>query len=273
MNITSQPVKLVFTIAVSAASLLGDLSIPSAIAKPAMTNQKIVIAQAAKFNPPKPPTGSAPGGRIRGGARRSNNLIVCPKTKPDFTALVYNTQQEQDITNVWGYTTLGHPSLLFYIPFSKQSPYLTEFTLTEEDIDSTKDDGSSIYTTTIALPDKPGVISWTLPAEAPELKVGKRYRWYLSINCDQDQMSPPMYVEGVIYRVELNPTVANKLKTATLVEKFAIYAENGIWHEAIATLAELRRQNPQDKSLQNYWQSLLTDIKLEDVAEKPILGK
>jgi hypothetical protein len=270
MNISS-PSKLLLTIAVSGSSLLGNLSIPSAVGQPTI-NQRTTIAQARKFNPPKPPRGPVPGGRVRGGATRGNNAVICQKTNPDFTALVYNTQKENDITNVWGYTTLARPSLLFYIPFSQESQYKTKFTLKEEDIDSSIDSGKSIYTDTIPLPKKPGVVSWDLPANSPELKVGKRYRWYLTINCDPERKSLPMYVEGVIYRVEVNPIVVNKLKTATtLQEKFAIYAENGIWYEAIATLAELRRRNPQDQSLRDSWRSLLTDVKLEDVVEEAIL--
>jgi hypothetical protein len=49
-----------------------------------------------------------------------------------------------------------------------------------------------------------------------------------------------------------------------------LYAENGIWHDALTQLAQLRRSHPQAKNFRNDWQKLLTDIGLEELANKPI---
>lgn len=269
----SKTVKILLTLVMSGTGLASAFasSPPVKFVNPPSTNQTTVIAKVVNFNPPPPPNGPAPGGRERGGAKRGSSSLICPKTNPDFTALAYNSQEKQDIkdvTNVWGYTTSANPSLLFYVPFSQQPSYLTEFILKEDSADNDE----IIYETTIPLPEKPGVISWTLPEDAPELKVGQRYRWFFSIYCDPEKMSPPVHVEGVIYRMPISSEVASKLTTATLLEKLEIYAENGFWYDAIATLAELRQQNPQNLFLRENWQSLLSSVNLEDVAKKPILG-
>lgn len=76
----------------------------------------------------------------------------------------------------------------------------------------------------------------------------------------------------MVQRVNLSPAVAQQLQTAQPRQKVAIYAENGIWHEAINTLAELRQQNPQDVSLQTQWKDLLEEIGLGDISGVAIVS-
>jgi hypothetical protein len=128
---------------------------------------------------------------------------------------------------------------------------------------------NTIYQTAIALPEKPGIISVSVPNNIP-LAVNKRYRWFLTVDCDPQNDSSPTYVEGVIKRVTLDEKVTEKLATATPLQRFDIYLQNGIWHEALKTLSQLRQDKPEDKAIQEQWQSLLTSIRLEDVASQPL---
>ncbi|MBW4671452.1 MAG: DUF928 domain-containing protein [Cyanomargarita calcarea GSE-NOS-MK-12-04C] len=209
--------------------------------------------------PPIPP-GNPPGGRVRGGARRG----LCQKeVKPELTALVPSTQSSPTITNVWALTATERPTFWVYYPYSKANSYTTEFELQD---DSSK---TPIYKTAIAPPEKPGVIGVYLPSRVPPLTVGKRYRWYFTVDC-APQQSSPIYVEGAIQRVNLSQAVTQQLKTAQPRQRVAIYAENGIWHEALTTLAELRQKNPQDAALQADWENLLQAIGLADIAQKAI---
>ncbi|WP_066384227.1 MULTISPECIES: DUF928 domain-containing protein [unclassified Anabaena] len=252
--------KLLLSLALSCTSLLASQT--WVLAKPALSNSTVTHTQKVSFTPPPAPTSEPPpGGRVRGGAKRGS----CPLVKPELTALVPFTQDAPTITNVWGLTTQEHPTLMFYLPYFGNVNYPTEFVLQDQE-------SNSIYQTAIALPAKPGVISVSLPTNISPLAINQRYRWFLTVYCDPEKQSPPIYVEGVIKRVTLNPTTIQKLKTATPLQQVAIYIQNGVWHEAAVTLAQLRQQNPQDTTIQEQWQNLLTSIGLSDIANAPLLS-
>ncbi|MHC5937858.1 DUF928 domain-containing protein [Nostoc sp.] len=277
MKSNSQPIKLFLVIAFSCTSLL--VSLIPVLAKPTLgsllsdtygglrlrSNHKTTLAQATTFNQPSLPPGPPPGGRVRGGAKRSGEGSGgCKPTKLDLTALVPFSKQADSVINVWGQTTLERPSWFFYVPYTKDLPYAVEFVLQDQD-------SNKIYQKAIALPDKPGVIRVSLPTTAPALAVDKQYHWFFTINCDKEENSPPAFVEGVIQRVELNPATLKELRMTEPLKRYAIYAQKGIWYEALTILAQLRQKNPQDAALQAEWRNLLSSIHLDDIAAEPIL--
>jgi hypothetical protein len=267
MKSNSQPIKLFLVVAFSCTSLL--VSLTPVVAKPTLGSSlsdrfdpKMTLAQATTFNQPALPPGPPPGGRVRGGAKRTG-LAGCPSTKHDLAALVPFTEEANSVINVWGQTTEEHPSWFFYVPYSKDSSYAVEFVLQDQD-------SNEIYQKAIALPEKPGVIRVSLPTTSPALALNKQYRWFFTVNCDREKNSPPTFLEGVIQRVELNPTTVKELQTTELLKRYAIYAQNGIWYEALTILAQLRQKNPKDAALQAEWRNLLGSIRLNDIAAEPI---
>ena len=210
--------------------------------------------------PPLPP-GPPPGGRIRGRAKRGS----CPIMETDLTALVPFTQTNPTVVNVWGLTTMERPTLWVYVPYTKSFAYPAEFVLLD-------DESSPVYHTSITLPDMPGVIGVPIKATVPPLTFGKQYRWFFNVYCNQQPSNTLIYVEGVIQRVTLNQATVQQLQIAPPEQQIAIYASNGIWHDALTTLAQLRQQNPQDERLKTKWKDLLEAISLNDVAQKPIIS-
>lgn len=253
-----KPIKLLFALTVAYSSFLTGQSWvlaktpatssahPSNVTKNPTNNasNKTSFAQ-----PPLPSSERRPGGRVRGGARRGS----CPSVEPQLTALVPFTQDGPTVTNVWGLTTQPHPTFLFYVPYSQDSAYPAEFVLQDQD-------ANIIYQKAIALPKKPEIISVSLPPDIASLAVNKQYRWFFTIECDLQKPSPPIYVEGVVQRVQLKPTITRQLATASPSQQFAIYAENGIWFEAANILFQLHQKNPQDTEIKTQWQNLLTSI-------------
>lgn len=211
--------------------------------------------------PALPSSEGRPGGRVRGGAKRG----PCQLVETQLTALVPFTQTAPTETDVWGFTTQANPTFLFYVPYSKDAGYPMEFVLQDQD-------ANIIYEKAIALPDKPGIISVSLPTDAPALAVDKQYRWFLTVECEQQNSSPPIYVEGVIQRVQLKPEITQKLETVSPSEKFDIYAANGIWFDAAEILFQLRQKNPQNTAIENKWRNLLTSISLDDIVTKPVVS-
>jgi hypothetical protein len=201
----------------------------------------------------------------------------CPAVETPLIALVpfkergLASKQRDKSTpmDVWGLTTAERPTFWFYLPYTKNFVGLNvEFVLQ----DSEEND---VYRQAIALRATPGVIGVSLPSTVAPLQVGKTYRWYFKVHCNQqDTASPPIHVEGDIQRVSLNNSEERQLAAATDArEKIAIYAASGIWFDSLTMLAQLRLANPKDVSLAADWQNLLESIGLGNVATAPLVNE
>jgi hypothetical protein len=133
------------------------------------------------------------------------------------------------------------------------------------------EDDNDVYRSAIALPSKPGVVSVRLPSNVAGLELNKPYHWYFNIYCDQRRTPPPDSVDGVVQRVNLNGAIAQQIESASLLQKVDLYAENGIWYDAITTLADLRLAKPEDSTLLADWSSLLQSVNLKDIASAPLI--
>lgn len=222
---------------------------------------RLAANQQIQFVRPKLPVGTAPGGRRTGGGRRDS----CPNVNPKLTALVPVTEEPAKVQNVWSLTTSERPTLWFYVPYTKNSAYPTEFIVQDQE-------GNSIHRGDITLPDKPGVMKIDFPDSIPPLTVGNSYRWFLNVYCDKQKEAPPVYVEGVVSRVNLSAKAIQQLRNATPQQQAAIYAENGIWHQTLATLLNMHQKNPQSPTAQTAWKNLLSEVGLVEIADKAIIS-
>lgn len=199
----------------------------------------------------KPPKVDAPENR-RGGATRSDD---CKLSKKTIKALLP--------ANNLGLTVEKYPTFFIYIP--PASSRLVEFELREGSKNQV------VYKTRFVAPNNPGVISFSLPKNksVEPLEVGKNYRWFFSVICNPEDRAEDIFVQGWVQRIEPSATLVSQLEKAPPRDRPNIYAEAGIWHETLATLAELRYSNPQDVTLVNDWKELLKSVGLSDVAEEP----
>ncbi|MBD1903772.1 DUF928 domain-containing protein [Trichocoleus sp. DQ-A3] len=181
----------------------------------------------------------------------------------------------------FGLTASESPTFFFFVSVSGKSPndenlsrpQAVKFVLTDMDTDE------EIYKT-IVVPDAPGIISITLPKNEPKylLKVNKLYSWSFVVIFDLEGFarSPdlPFYsldIGGVIQRIELNSSLIKELESAAPLERAILYAKAGIWHDALATLAQMRLSNPNDSIAKTEWEELLRSVGLNEIAEKPLL--
>lgn len=209
----------------------------------------------------KPPQGLGAPNITAGGGSRS----ICeeePQHKEDFlTALIPKLSKD----NNWALTLESNPDFFVYVP--KTIARTAEFTIRDQD------DATDIYRTKINISGEAGIININLPQNVAQLEVGKNYRWYFSLKCDPQNRRKDAYVQGWITRIEpnsLNATLASQLQKATLRDRYKLYAENGIWYEALASLIELRREEPNDTTLTNEWKKFLESAGLSELANFPI---
>ena len=193
-----------------------------------------------------PPTGSVRS--VRGGCASSNQL--------NLTALVPK--------NKIGRTVSDYPTFFFYLPQTEAE--LAELILEDES-------GNQIYQQDLTIKNLSGVIGVSIPANTnvPPLEVGKNYTWKFTVVCDPQDSSSDQLETGIVRRVELTADILRQLDVADPRQKTVIYAENGIWQDALGTLAAARRANPNDTDLAADWESLLDSVTLREIAKEPIV--
>ncbi len=205
--------------------------------------------------PPPPPNLGDPSDRGQGGGSRGS----CDAYKP-VTALLPRSQS-------WGLTTQSHPTLWLNLPKGIAAQVPLELVLQDAQ-------GKSLFKKIWKAPETPsGIIAIPIPIEAPALQLNQSYRWAISIYCDAENPDTPVTVRGAIDRTALSPTAAAQLATLPLaIDQAALYAEQGIWYDAITTLGLARRSTAPSA---NYpatiaWKDLLKQAELQNLISAPL---
>lgn len=201
------------------------------------------------FRPPNlgnPP--ATAGGATRGGA--------CLKGAQRFTSLL---PQEQI-----GLTLSSHPTFFWYVPQSSAT--------TAQFLMMTQDDSQVVYETTLTLPAKAGIVSFTLPTNVKSLEAGQRYHWFLTINCSTVDRNGNPNAEGWVERIAPSAGLSEKIQQTSERDLPTLYADQGIWYEALTSLANLRQMNPSDTSLTISWERLLKSAGLGTFATEPLVA-
>jgi Domain of Unknown Function (DUF928) len=200
------------------------------------------------FKPPQrgnPPVSA--GGSTRNSSCISRNKQITPLVPP----------------NKLGLTFAKHPTFFWHIPTSVIKT--ARFTILTNK-------GQTVYETSFTLPGKPGIFSFTLPNNAPSLFIGKTYRWYLTVVCDPEDDSANPSVDGWVERTQPESRLSQALAKAPKQKLPTIYAEAGIWHEALTTLVKLRLAEPNNSKVKTDWQIFLQSVGLNAIVREPLIN-
>lgn len=163
-----------------------------------------------------------------------------------------------------GLTVAERPTFWFHIPY--------ETNILEAEFLLEDNKGNEIHRQIVSLKNTPGIIKVRLPEIVSPLEIKKRYRWNLSVICDpNNRLEGDVRVYGEVKRMPINSDLESQLKDKNQRERIAIYAENGLWFDALTTLAELRSANSQDKALNDDWADLLQQVNLAEINSKPLV--
>jgi len=241
-----------------------------------LSSATLNISQFAVVGQPQLPTNTEPDNTQPGGPRfiqppediddpppgRKTRVRGC---NIDVTALMPE--------NKIGRTVSDYPTFFFYLYLPKTPEteaetqvQLAEFILTDES-------GKLIYKQSLTISKLSGVIGVSIPADknVPPLEVGKKYTWKFTVVCDADDRSSDQMESGVVRRVELSAEILRELENADPRRKTFIYAENGIWQDALSNLAAARRANPNEPVFETDWESLLDSVTLREIAKERIV--
>ncbi|MEL6381704.1 MAG: DUF928 domain-containing protein [Cyanobacteria bacterium J06626_18] len=190
----------------------------------------------------------APGNRESGATRST----TCIASNDNLVALIPDSN--------YGLTQSGHPTFYFYLP-PTDAP-LVKFVMYNEKTNEL------FYEGQFRIRGESGVLGVTLPNNGLQksLEVGESYVWYLSVVCDPnaiDQSANPV-VEAMVERVA--PVSEAEQSSSTDLPR--IYAEAGIWYDALAASAELRASDNNAA-----WNTLLNAVDLEELILSPVLSE
>ena len=194
------------------------------------------------YNPPKR---GAPGGRVGGGTRggTQRDIFVLSVLAPDHS----------------GFTTSEQPSLYWYISNSTSLP----IELTVMDPQGVQ----PILETRLPAPAKPGIQRVRFADYNIRLAPGAAYRWFVAIVPDADRRSKDILAGGAIERVDVPAELNAKLAKAKSNETPFIYAEAGLWYDALGAISDLIDAAPQNQELHKQRTALLTQVGLPSTNE------
>jgi hypothetical protein len=208
---------------------------------------------------------SAGGSRSPGEFLCWDNLIAVVPLRQPYTPLPSQTQQEDcEAQPASGtvLTTLAAPTLWFYIPDHVIQPGL--------EIELKLFDASEhvIHTQRIEFTGGSGFIS--IPLAHP-LTEGDTYGWTFSIVLNPNRPTLNPSVTGVIKRIAPPDGLVHALQaTPDPQEQGLLYAEHGIWQDALTMLGNQRYAQPTEDKILTAWERLLSAAGWRAIAEAPI---
>ena len=202
------------------------------------------------FHPPTGVSGGVlpirVGGGSRGGAADDLSVEVLV---PDQMAL----------------TTQAQPSLYWYQ--SKAAKTQCEITLTEPK------NPKPLLMLKTPTQTPAGIHAIRLSKFKIELKPNVVYRWSIAVIEDPANRSQDIVANGVIKRIDPSPELAGGLAKAADADKPALYAENGIWYDALQSISDQIDHDPQNASLREERASLLKQVGMDGAKMDTTLSK
>ena len=195
-----------------------------------------------------PPPRGTPGGRVGGSSRGldgglNDRLPGLSVLAPDHTGL---TVQEQ-------------PSLYWYL--SKSTTYPIELTVIDDQTIQ------PLIERRMSGPVQPGVQRVRIADYGRRLSPGVPYRWSVAVVVDPESRSKDILAGGFIQRIALPEALRAQLAGAGKARVPFIYAEAGLWYDALAALSELIEAAPHDMLLRRQRAALLEQVQLAEIAQ------
>ena len=197
-------------------------------------------ASGVKF---RPPTTGAPSVRVTGGSRGSGDKAV-----------TLDVLAPDDI----GVTTREQPSLFWFQ--SKPANAKFELTLLQEK------QVKPLVQVTVERSAKAGIQRMKLSDHGVKLSPGVEYQWVVALIEDPDNRSKDLVASGVIKRIEPTADLKEKIAAATPASLPGVYAEAGIWYDALSVLTDQIEANPENKALRETRADLLRQVGLKAAA-------
>lgn len=195
----------------------------------------------------KPPT-------TRGAGSRSDRR--CPQDittqSISLTALVPPNQS--------GLTWVEHPTVWVYLPKTSARQIVL----------SVKAEGAQQHSQRfLSITGEPAILGIPFDHNAPPLEVGKSYQWAVVLVCGDRPSPNDPFVTAWVQRVIPSKPFSEQ---PSALDRVVQYGAQGVWYDALTTLAEMRRSRPTDPTLAKLWTDFLTQpsVGLGAIAKEPL---
>jgi hypothetical protein len=192
----------------------------------------------------RPPADGAPAVRVTGGSRGTGDATMTL----DVLA-----------PNETGLTTMEQPSLFWFQ--SKPANAKFELTLLQEN------KAKPLLQFTVERSSNAGIQRLKLSEHGVKLTPGVEYQWVVALITDPDNRSSDLVASGVIKRIEASAALKDKVAKANANSLPGVYAEEGIWYDALSLLCDEIDSHPEDKALRETRADLLRQVGLKRAAE------
>jgi hypothetical protein len=193
----------------------------------------------------KPPLRGSPAGRVGGGTRGATE-------RESFSLMVLSPDHI-------GLTTQEQPCLYWFI--SKPILHPVELTVIEKNV------VNPLLEKVITCPERGGIQGFCLADYGVRLRRNVQYKWFVTIVTDPEHRSKDILAGGMISLVDAPPSLHSKLKEAISSKAPYIYAEEGLWYDALRALSGMIDKSPGDADLRNQRAALLEQVGLVEPAE------
>jgi hypothetical protein len=175
----------------------------------------------------KPPLRGAPGGRV-GGASRGTIKPATPLPIVDLLAPENHT----------GLTTSATPILYFRISRQVNDPMRLTISAPRQPL--------PIIEANIPSPPAAGIYAIRLADYRVRLEPGIVYTWSISVILKPGAPSRDIVASASVLRVPADPRLDDAARAASQARRAALFAEAGLWYDAIAAAAGLGQRTALD---------------------------
>ena len=198
---------------------------------------------------------SSVGGASRGDSLDSTAKNINLQSNAVPTAMILPVLPQ----TFFGTTVSENPNILVYLPESTA----------KEAIFSLKNaDGKVLNRITLPVSGKAEVISVQVPTA---LEIGRDYQWFLALKIDGRLSPRTPYVDGWIQRIQPNAEL-QAIQQKDGLERTTAFCKNGVWYDCVVTLAKLRNEQPNNKTLDRHWSELLASVQLKNIDNAPVVA-
>jgi hypothetical protein len=256
----SHAVKMLFPLALLLASGFGTEPV---LAQPAPAKPAASAAPQLKFRPPttgaasvrvtggsrgfRPPTTGAASVRATGGSRGT-----------EATTITLDVLAPDDI----GTTTQEQPSLFWF----QSQPADAKFELTLLQEKQVK----PLVQVKVAQASQAGIQRLKLADHGVKLTPGVEYQWVVALVTDPENRSTDLVASGAIKRIEPSADVKQKVSQAAPASLAGIYADAGIWYDALAAISDQVEAQPGDSTARQMRADLLRQVGLTAAAQADV---
>lgn len=190
----------------------------------------------------RPPQRGAPTGRVGGGTRGTSarDSFVLSALAPNHMGLTMSDQ----------------PSLYWFISSSTALP--VELAVA----DPRKIE--PVIEARLPSPVAAGVHRIRLTDYGIRLEPGVAYRWSITVVPDANRRSRDILASGTIERVEPPAGLQDKLAQSPKERLPFLYAESGLWYDALAAASDLMENAPNEPAFRKQWGALLSQADLPE---------